>query len=150
MMQYAILAMVFFGLVFAPYLGMVSAEQNISISKQRPQADQIKQKAYTLVQGKLQEDRVAMLMKQAHDKTVKDMKQNSLKFTNDDTYNLKAAYLKMAEMKRDNDEKQRKAITEKMALQAKMTQLKIEKMVKEGKLGKPQKNGKTIEYGRTN
>lgn len=148
MKQYVILGMVVFGLMFAPYLG-VHAEQQISIGKQRPQANEIKQKVYTMIQGKKQEDRVATLMKQANDQTRKNIRENSLNYTNIDTYNLKTSYQKAAEMKRQTDEHQRKVIMDKIALKTKMTQTKIEKMVKEGKLGKPEQKAKAFEYGRT-
>ena len=137
-------------LVASAYTGHVWAEkQSTSIGKQRPQYDEIKQKVYTMIQGKIQEDRVATLMKQAHDQTAKDLKENSLKTTPQDTYNLKIAYQKVAEMKRQTDEQHRKVIMDKISLQTKMTQMKIDKMVKEGKLGKPEKTAKQFEYGRT-
>lgn len=136
-------------LVAAAYTSQAFAdEQNTSIGKQRPQADEIKAKAMTLVKGKAMEDRVAKMKIEAERATSKFMRENAKPYDEKTASDLQKSFLKQAELKAKSDFLHRKLIDDKNALKAKMMDLKIKKMVEKGELGLHGK--KTIQYGRTN
>lgn len=122
-------------------------EQNTSVGKQRPQADEIKQKAQTLIKGKMQEDRVLKMKLEQQKATSKYMRENAKQYNEKEASDLQKSFLKQAQQKRDSDELHRKIIQDKIEQKSKMIQLKIKKMVESGQLGMHEK--KTVEYGRT-
>lgn len=135
-------------LVTAAYTSHAFAEeQNTSIGKQRPQADEIKAKVQTLVKGKLQEDKVAKMKLEAERVTSKFMRENAQVYNEKQQSELQKSFLKQAKLKADNDLLHRKIIQDKIDQKTKMMQLKIKQMVEKGLLGVHGK--KTIEYGKT-
>ena len=141
--------MVIFGLIFAPYLGSIYAESQTSVQKQRPQADEIKKKAQTLVREKQQDDRVAKMKLEQQKATSKFMRENAKPYNEKQASDLQKSFLKQAALKTKNDELHRKIIQDKIAEKTKITQMKIKKMIEKGQLGKPSQEKITIEYGRT-
>ena len=147
-MTFAVIGITVFGLMFAPSLS-VFAEPNISIGKQRPQADEIKNKVYVMVKGKMMEDKVANMKLEAQKATTKSNKENSKTTTKAKSLALVSSFMKKAEELRKNEEMHRKLIQDKIALKTKMTANQIKKDVASGKLGIPLKTAKTIQDGRT-
>ena len=145
MLQYLIIGIVIFGLIFAPSFSMVIAEQNKSSSKQRPQADEIKAKLATkalAIEQRRQAD--AIIAKNMHEN--KKTAQNDVKPPSRED-SIKMQYKLFVDAKHQK----------KLELQIRSDILKkdikkkfqIDKLIESGKIKLHSKEKPQIEYGRT-
>lgn len=139
------IGIVIFGLIFAPSFNMAMSEQNISLSKQRPQADEIK--------AKLAAKALAIEQRRQADATMAKQIKEHKKTAQSDTKPLSVEDSIKMQYKLFDDAKHQK----KLELQIRSDILKkdikkkfqIEKLIESGKIKLHSKGKPQIEFGRT-
>lgn len=140
---FSVLLMVIIGLVFTPSYAEQS-KKNQSISKERPQYEEIKQKIQNKLAAKEMTKKAQKVINESLEKNKEIVRSGQGKTSLDVIKQKVSAMPDMAKEQRKQLEKIRSEIDKRTELK----KLTIEKLIKSSGVGKPLKDSKTIEYGR--